>query len=123
MHQTPGYPVSENINNWKTQINTNPSIVGDFNIPLFPMYRLPGQNKNRKTSEELNRYLQHILSKHQRIHILASRTQTLSKSRPHTVTQTNAYIFLKTEITAYSLSYQSAIISKLTAKQNKNKHL
>lgn len=51
MHQTPGYPVSENINNWKTQINTNPSIVGDFSIPLFPMYRLPGQTKNRKTSK------------------------------------------------------------------------
>ena len=32
----------------KTQNNTNPIIVGDFNIPLFPIDRSSGQKISRK---------------------------------------------------------------------------
>jgi hypothetical protein len=36
----------------KTQTNTNPIIVGDFNNPLFPIKkRLPGLKINREASE------------------------------------------------------------------------
>lgn len=69
--------IKETLLKLKSHIEPYTLIVGDFNIPLSPMERLSRQKLNREITDImtkmdlLNRHIQNVSSKHQRIFLLA----------------------------------------------------
>lgn len=110
MHQTLRHPILLKkilLLNYETQININPSTVGDFNTPLSPTDKSSGQKINRETSELINIIYQVDITDIYRLFYPNTKEFTFypathgSFSKIHQIEghKTNQYKFKKIEIT------------------------